>query len=348
MIGANVNGIRIEDLFQCYDKYKFLYREKKEKMQYLFPMIKANWSMAIEMPWEHFLLLTYNRPEKELFASVSAWRTNSRSYCIQHMVSNQAENTRLILLHFINLLQQDIKKDNAIQVYYQPKTRFANNMFSFLAKQAGPNHGNLSSYSYLSYPLKPVNFDWASVVAEEMNHNNSEQIQQFVTKEKGCFYSWVQGLDTADYSLSEVNSIYQQYGLARTRKVVAFKNDLNEIFGVAIINKASAGLNFSMLENSCEMILNSSQPVWVLNEAIKNMLCYISTEYQQTELDYVPLLIDPAWEDLISAYGGKPMRTYDYFTCDNTVFPVWTDYLKNELVSVTEHMKMKNMETKAS
>lgn len=348
MIGANVNGIRVEDLFQCYDRYNFLYQEKKEKMQHLFPMIKANWSMAMTMPWEYFLLLTYNRPEKDLFASVSAWRTTFRSYCIQHMVSNQAENTRLILLHFLNVLAEDITENNAIQVFYQPKTRFANNMFSYLADQAGPSHSLLKTYSYISYPIKPTPFAWAPVIAEELNHSNKNEIVDFIKSERGAYYTWVQDLDSDDFTLSELDADYQKYGLSRTRKVIAFKNPAHKILGVAIINRASSGLNFSMLENSSEIILNSTEPIWILNEAVKNMLYHLSNDYNSSNLDYVPLLIDQEYEDLIQAYGGNVMRTYSYFSCDNTIFPEWIDYLKTELVEVSQHLQMKNTQTKAS
>ncbi|ELR71792.1 hypothetical protein C900_02377 [Fulvivirga imtechensis AK7] len=348
MIGANVNGIRVEDLFQCYDKYNFLYQEKKEKMQYLFPMIKANWDMALSMPWENFLLLTYSRPEKDLFASVSAWRSTLRSYCIQHMVSNQAENTRLILLHFLNILENDITEKNAIQVYYQPKTRFANNMFSHLHKAAGTEHSHLSPYSYLSYPVKPVPLHWDRVFAEELNKTNQKGIIDFIKREKGDFYSWVQDFDSDDFTLSTLDKEYSKYGLTRTRQVVAYKDESHKILGVSVINRASTGLNFSLLENSCEIILDSQHPIWLLNEVIKSILYHISNLYRQSDLDSVPLLVAPEYEGLIQAYGGKSMRTYNYFTCDNSVFEEWRSYLKSELKEVTEHLKIKNLESKAS
>ncbi|GAA0894744.1 hypothetical protein GCM10009122_44250 [Fulvivirga kasyanovii] len=348
MIGANVNGIKVEDLFQCYDKYNFLYQEKKEKMRYLYPMIKANWSMALDMPWENFLLLTYNRPEKDLFASVSAWRSTSRSYLIQHMVSNQPENTRLILLHFLELLKEDIVENNAIQVFYQPKTRFANNMFSYLEGEAGPLHSHLHTYSFLSYPLKPIRLNDSSIYAEELNASNKEEIQQFVTMERGQFYSWVQDLDSDDFTLSKLDEQYSKYGLSRTRKIVAYKDNKNNILGVTLINKASAGLNFSLLENSTEVILNSKQPIWVLNEALNNMLYHLSNEYMKSDVNQIPLLINPEYEELVNAYGGSTMRTYNYFTCDNTVLDKWCLYLVNELKAVHEHLLIKNEQSKVS
>lgn len=348
MIGANVNGIKVEDLFQCYDKYNFLYQEKKEKMRYLYPMIKANWSMALDMPWENFLLLTYNRPEKDLFASVSAWRSTSRSYLIQHMVSNQPENTRLIMLHFLELLKEDIVENNAIQVFYQPKTRFANNMFSYLEGVAGPLHSHLHTYSFLSYPLKPVRLNVSSIYAEELNTNNQKEIVDFVANERGQFYPWVQDLDSDDFNLSKLNDRYQQYGLSRSRKVVAYKDEHNNLLGVTLINKASAGLNFSLLENSTEIILNSKQPIWILNEVLDTMLYHLTNEYVKSDISQIPLLIDPEYEELVKAYGGTPMRTYNYFTCDNTILDKWCLYLVNELKAVHEHMAIKNEQAKVS
>ncbi|MBL6444840.1 hypothetical protein JMN32_00875 [Fulvivirga sp. 29W222] len=348
MIGANVNGIKVEDLFQCYDKYNFLYQEKKEKMRYLYPMIKANWSIAMDMPWENFLLLTYNRPEKDLFASVSAWRSTFRSYLIQHMVSNHAENTRLILLHFLELLKEDIVENNAIQVYYQPKTKFAHNMFSHLESVAGPSHSHLRTYRFLSYPLKPIHLNSSSIYAEELNSNNKEDILQFVTQERGQFYTWVQDLDSDDFNLSELDANYKKYGLSRTRKVVAYKDSKNNILGITLINKASAGLNFSLLENSTEIILNSKQPIWVINEVLNNILYHLPSDYIKSDINQIPLLIDPQYEDLVNAYGGTTMRTYNYFTCDSTVQDKWSLYLVNELKSVHEHLLVKNEQSKVS
>lgn len=348
MIGANVNGIRVEDLFQCYDKYNFLYQEKKEKMRHLYPMIKANWSMALEMPWEYFLLLTYNRPEKDLFASVSAWRSTPRSYCLQHMVSNQAENTRLILLHFLELLKEDITENNAVQVFYQPKTRFANNMFSYLQEVAGPLHSHMHTYSFLSYQLKPVSLNTSSVYAEELNDGNKEAILDFVKMERGDFYPWVLDLDSDDYELKNLDAQYQKYGLSRSRKVVAYKDENNNILGITLINKASAGLNFSLLENSTEIILSSKHPIWVLNEVLSTMLYHLTNHYMASDINQAPLLIDPEYQDLVQAYGGNLMRTYNYFTCDNTVLDNWCLYLVNELKSVHEHLTIKNAQSKVS
>ncbi|UII34987.1 hypothetical protein LVD17_14340 [Fulvivirga ulvae] len=348
MIGANVNGIKVEDLFQCYDKYNFLYQEKKEKMRYLYPMIKANWSMALDMPWEYFLLLTYNRPEKDLFASVSAWRSTSRSYLIQHMVSNQPENTRLILLHFLELLKEDIMVNNAIQVYYQPKTRFANNMFSYLEAEAGSLHSHLHTFSFLSYPLKPIQLTNSSIHIEELNVDNKADILHFVNSERGKFYSWVQDLDTDDFNLSNLDEHYKKYGLSRSRKVLAFKDNKNNILGVTLINKASAGLNFSLLENSTEIILDSKQPEWTLNEVLNSMLYHLSNEYLRADINQIPLLIDPEYEELVIAYGGSTMRTYNFFTCDNTVLDKWCLYLVNELEAVHQHLLMKNEQSKVS
>ena len=348
MIGANVNGIKVEDLFQCYDRYNFLYQEKKEKIRYLYPMIKANWSMALDMPWDYFLLLTYNRPEKDLFASVSAWRSTSKSYCLQHMVSNQPENTRLILLHFLRLLKEDIRENNAIQVFYQPKTRFANNMFNYLQEQAGPLHSHIHTYSFTSFPLKPVVLSKSDVYAEDINYANQKQVQELIKSERGLFYNWVQDFDSEDFNLVELNANYKKYGLSRSRKTLVYKNSSNKVIGVSISNKVSTGLNFSLLENSTEIILDSSQPIWILNEVLQTMLFHLTKNYTTSDINHVPILIDKEYEDLLKAHGGTPQRIYDYFTCDNTVLDCWCLYLVNELESVNRHLAEKKEQSKVS
>ena len=339
MLHTKVNDISVEDLFSYYDRYNFLYPGKKKQLQPIFSEVRENWEKALTLPWEYFLLLTYHNEDRDQFASVSAWRSTPSSYCIQHMVSNHPGNTRPILLHFLYILHGI--RGNAIQVYFQPKTRFANNMFQYLADTGGSAHSFKHSFSYFKVPSRPGALQWSPIFTEPLSRKNQDEVLKFVATERSSFYAWVQDLDGQDFELSEIDKTYRQYNTTRSRKVIVFRDEHHRILGIAIVNKASLGLNFSLLENATELILNSTLPRWILDEAVNHMLHHIQQEYEFSLLEQVPVLVDTEYEDLVRDFGGQLMRIYDYFSCDHTVISTWQNYLVEASGQVRKHLEEK-------
>ena len=348
MIPPRINGISIEELFECYDKFDFLYTEKKEKLAPIISLISKNWRHAMGLPWEYFILLThhaeYTKPVE--FASVSAWRSTSQTYNIQHMVSNNAENTRIILSAFLDYMTHYIKRNHSIQVFYQPKTRFANKMFSYLAEQLGPKDSFKLAYAFMAFPFlvksnPPIEIETKPL----LGLNNQERIQFFelIISQRSALYNKLQDLDKPDYQLKNIHRFYAKYGLFRNREVKVFFDKSNgKLLGTLIMSRASLGLNFSLLENSSELLVSDEvMGSDNLDSIVHFMLVRTRLFYKNMKLGFLPLLTTPKLEEVVCRLGGRRLRRYDYFLCTEQVYGIWKKYLADELNSVRLRQKTK-------
>ena len=63
--------------------------------------------------------------------------------------------------------------------------------------------------------------------------------------------------DSNDINLESINESYKSIGLFKRRHILlAFSK--SQLVGVAIVYRSPIGLNFSLLENRCELIINNN------------------------------------------------------------------------------------------
>jgi len=114
-----------------------------------------------------------------------------------------------------------------------------------------------------------------------------------------------------DVELRTVNDIYRSVGLRRTRSVwLAFKGTRSEPVGAAIAFRGPLGINFSFLENRCDLLLHPTLPVSEVPDTVACLLSASAAAYRDFELNEIPLIADEMATDVLLKLGAEFLRHY--------------------------------------
>jgi hypothetical protein len=114
-----------------------------------------------------------------------------------------------------------------------------------------------------------------------------------------------------DVELQTVNEMYQAVGLRRTRSVwLAYKGSRREPVGAALAYRGPLGVNFSYLENRCDLLLHPTLPASEVPDTIASLLNASFAAYDDFELDDMPLIADEMATEVLLGFGAAFLRHY--------------------------------------
>jgi hypothetical protein len=114
-----------------------------------------------------------------------------------------------------------------------------------------------------------------------------------------------------DVELRTVDEMYRAVGLRRTRSVwLAYNGTRGEAIGAAIAYRGPLGINFSYLENRCDLLLHPTLPKADVPDAIAALLSASLAAYHDFELDEIPLIADEMANDVLVKFGAEFLRHY--------------------------------------
>jgi hypothetical protein len=70
------------------------------------------------------------------------------------------------------------------------------------------------------------------------------------------------------------------------------------------------GLNFSFIENRCDLLLHPCLQEAEIASLVPPLLQAAAAAYAEFELDDIPIVADPAARSVLSAMGGRLLRDY--------------------------------------
>jgi len=105
--------------------------------------------------------------------------------------------------------------------------------------------------------------------------------------------------------------MYRSVGLRRTRSVwLACKGSRREPVGAAIAYRGPLGVNFSYLENRCDLLLHPTLPASEVPDSVASLLNAWSAAYDDFELDDIPLIADEMAAEALLGFGAAFLRHY--------------------------------------
>ncbi len=332
------NAMDVTKLLELYEHHNFLYPAKKEKLSPLLSSIKQNLERAFSLPDFLYRTLTFHDEQEDHFASIAAWKYSPSSMIIQHLVSNHPVKTREIFFYHI-LKLAGIDEEGGVEsilTYYQPKTRFAHKMFTHLYERRVDNGVLIEPFDFYVHPFHYFDVPAIellaknNIVIEPLQVKNYPGFFRLLLQERGLLYINAMDLKPDHLTLSELNKLYQQADLFRNRTVLVARDTESEaILGALIINQASVGLHFSLIENSSELIINNSQEE-ELSVLINSALLHEARSYYDNcPLGYMPLLFKSSQKHLIEN-PGTFQRQYNLMICNRANFINWFTYLLKE------------------
>jgi hypothetical protein len=80
--------------------------------------------------------------------------------------------------------------------------------------------------------------------------------------------------------------------------------------GAAIAYRGPLGVNFSYLENRCDLLLHPTLPASEVPDTIASLLSALSAAYYDFELDDIPLIADEMASEVLLGFGATFLRHY--------------------------------------
>src|SRR5437899_9091282 len=105
--------------------------------------------------------------------------------------------------------------------------------------------------------------------------------------------------------------MYSEVGLRRTRRVwLAYREYKDEPIGAVIAYRGPLGLNFSYIENRCDLLLHPTLPDADAVDVVSALLKASSSAYEDFELDAIPVIAEELAAPALFRLGAECLRHY--------------------------------------
>jgi hypothetical protein len=310
--GCRVNEMSVEQLFAAYEEAGFLYPEKLKRLAPYLATIRSNWQKAIGTGGDLMSVVSTNRENGSGIASVSFWRNTTCGLVTQHLVSTGTPlDSRAVLLSTVNALTT-FDDCESKQIWFRPNNKYPQRIFGSMVSTIGPDRSSVTPYGYFVLPRnQPFVSGRQSVEIANYDLSAREAFLRLVLNTRGSLYIRAEELYSEDFSLSTLDSRYQQVGLRRFRQIrLAYINGSRGPIAATIAYRGPLGLNFSFLENRTDLIVAPEIPSEQLSGILAPLLEATLESYSDFELDWVPLTAPESERAALADIGAQFLRTY--------------------------------------
>jgi|GEM_PF-1257367 DNA-binding response OmpR family regulator len=330
-IGAKINSISPGELFWWYAKSGFFYPSKKRKLTPFLPLVEENWRKALTLGEEIFWIATVSDPKTNSWASICNWRTTFSGWVSQHLVGAGHPAFPLMLMLGTEVKvsgEAEGKLYSSFQNWYRPTNKYANRVFGLLGKSIREDSRCVKEFLYFMINPKILKLvDSRGVRVVQCTNKNPSQITEYLKSKRGELFVRAEEYDGSDIELEALNEIYQKAGLQRKRIIFLAFNSLSEPVGALIAYKAPIGINFSMLENRCELILSDGLEAGLAQEVCSSLLQKAVLVYEDFPAQFIPLVTEKENAEIVRRTGSDFVRSYNQFIWTRPGYDDWYNTL---------------------
>jgi hypothetical protein len=307
--GVQVNALPVDEIFALYERTGFLYPDKAARLLPHLGRVKENWRRMLRHGESLLYVLTAG-DQKRGRASIAVWRTARNGWTSQHLVSeNNPYASRAVMLagsaaSFLKGL------DESHQNWFRPENRFPSRVFGSMVQTIGESFSSVQRHMYFSLPRKLALPAQKEIRVVPYNPSQKEPLCAIATASRGTVYVTAEELRD-DVEFKAVDEMYRSVGLRRTRRVwLAYRGYKNEPIGAAIAYRGPLGVNFSYIENRCDLLLHPTLPDSNVPGVVASLLKAASSAYQGFELSAIPVISDQIAAASLTQLGAEPLRHY--------------------------------------
>ena len=307
--GVEVNALSINQLFALYERTGFLYPGKAARLTPHLGQVRENWRRMLR-GGESLLYVVSAGNEQIGRASIAVWRTTHHGWMSQHLVSeNNPLGSRAVMLAgtAASILRG---VDESYQNWFRPENRFPSRVFGSMVQTIGTSLSSVQQHMYfaLSRKLRLRSVSGIRAVAYDASHK--EALCELARASRGEIYLAAEEL-ASDVELKAVDELYRSVGLRRTRRVwLVYPEGKNEPVGAAIAYRGPLGVNFSFLENRCDLLLHPELAESEASDVVTSLLKSSFAAYEDFELDTIPVIADPVASVILIQLGAEYLRDY--------------------------------------
>lgn len=307
--GVQVNRIDVDELFDLYERTGFLYPEKAARLLPHLDRVKDNWRSMLRAEESLLYILTAG-DEKRGRAALAVWRTTRHGWTYQHLVSeNNPYASRAVMLA---AEAESILKgsDQSAQNWYRPENRFPARVFGSMIQTIGGSLSSSQRHGFFALPRKFAAGSDHGVRIMPYDQARNRDLCAIASQTRGHVYVAAEELMN-DVPFKSLDNLYRRVGLRRTRQVwMAYRKGKDEIIGAVLVYRGPLGLNFSYLENRCDLILAPYLSESEVESVASGLLSAAVTAYGDFELDEIPLIAPENMVQPIVKLGAQFLRHY--------------------------------------
>jgi hypothetical protein len=307
--GVQVNAISVSDLFTLYERTGFLYPDKAARLTPHIEQVRENWRRMLRGGESLLYVLTAGDEDRGR-ASLAVWRTTHQGWMSQHLVSeSNPYASRAVML---DAAAASILKgvDESAQNWFRPENRFPTRVFGTMVQTIGESLSSVQRHAYFFLPKKLALPNAAGIRIAAYNSSHKAALSAVADAARGNIYVVAEEL-RGDVQFEAVDELYRRVGLRRTRHVwLAYRGNKEEPIGAAIAYRGPLGLNFSYLENRCDLLLHPSLPESSALGVVASLLKAASVAYRDFELDEIPVIADQIAVPALLKLGAEFVRHY--------------------------------------
>src|SRR5206468_8588432 len=302
--GVQVNALSVSEIFALYEHTGFLYPEKAARLFPHLAQVRENWRRMLNAEESLLYVLTAG-DKKRGRASLAVWRTTHHGWMSQHLVcENNPYASRAVMLA---AAAGAIRKgsDLSAQNWFRPENRFPARVFGSMVQTIGERLSSVQRHAYFALPRSlslPVE-NRIRVVPYDPSHR--EALLEIASAARGSIYIMAEELGH-DVEFAAVDELYRSVGLRRKRNVwLAYRANKEEPIGAVIAYRGPLGVNFSYLENRCDLLLHPTLPEKEVSEAASALLTASSEAYDDFELDEIPVIAEEMATHVLYKLGAE-------------------------------------------
>jgi hypothetical protein len=308
--GVEINALDVDELFQLYRRTGFLYPEKAARLLPHMELVRDNWRRLLHAPDSLLSVLTSGGKDRGL-ASIAAWRTTHSGWTWQHHVSDKNPlGSRAVMLGGLAtcILRGD---ENAQQNWFRPENRFPARVFGSMVPALGESAASVQRHLFFAMPRILTPAADRSVQAIPYDSSQQEDLCALAIVARGGVYIRGEELD-GDVELRELDDLYRRAGLRRTRQVwLAYANRRgDQPVGAALAYRGPLGVNFSYLENRCDLLLDPTLAEHMRLAVVASLLNASAAAYSDFEIDDIPIVADQVSAPALLGFGAEFLREY--------------------------------------
>lgn len=322
--GCEVNAITPAELFARYEQTRFLYPAKRARLAPYWHLVLENWQRARRAGELLNWVATYRDPAGG-WASVSSWRSTGSGWQSQHLVSTGTlVGGRAVLLAAQAVVIRD-GRTTSHQDWFSPDNRFSAQAFGGMVSRIGPESAAVIPGEYVMVPMpqaRSMGQPYRGTL-EELDGGRCAELVDLVCRTRGEVYLRSEALAGDDLRLEDTDRLYRLVGLRRYRRIWVCADPAGRLQAAAIAYRGPLGLNFSFLENRCDLLVDPDLGGETAHRAATQVLAAAATGYDDFELGAIPVVADAATAHRLVAAGAEPVRAYAQAIWLADAYPQW-------------------------
>jgi len=340
----------LKHLVGIYEKSGFLYPEKRDRIAPYMDLILDNWQAALKLDDQILNVVKFKgkNSKKEQLTSISFWRSTLNSWVAQHLVSTGFPvGVCAMMLKAQAEVNIEKHRYKSFQNWFSKNNAYANLVFGTLVKTIGKQHSNVELYSYMGVN-KITKRPSQKITISYYQHDRQKELYNFYCKIRGKIDAEAEEINEPDMELDQLDQLYQKVGLRRKRYVwLASYKQNKQIVGAAIAYRGPFGFNFSLIENRCDLLIESNISIDERQTICHNLLTEASKAYFENQFNmafpikYFPVVTDANTAVIIKKAGGELLREYNKSIWLHQAFEGWYQHIQKQYDNFLSHLQHK-------